>query len=297
MNTDHLRAFVVAVDEGTFEAAAALLQISGSAFSQRIKALEREVGHVLVTRTIPVMPTESGTELLRIARQTVTLEDEARRSLGFHRLPGQAAPTVTLSVAVNADSLASWFLRVLQEAATWDDVELHFYAEDQEHTHELLRNGTVAAAVTENPTPVSGCRATALGTMRYWPVASAELLDRHRGADGAVDWERVPLIEYGIRDSLQRGALRRLGISGTPTTHMVPSVEAYNAGVGFGLGWGMIPESMIPPGLVEGTHPDLVIVEAIGPQETTLHWQHWSSTISVMDRLTRAVRRAAARMR
>jgi len=297
MNTDHLRAFVVAVDEGTFDAGAALLQVSGSAFSQRIKALEREVGHVLVTRTIPVLPTESGAELLRIARQTITLEDEARRSLGFHRFPGQAAPTVTLAVAVNADSLASWFIRVLQEAATWDDVELHFYAEDQEHTHELLRNGTVAAAVSENPSPVSGCRATALGTMRYWPVASTELLDRHRSADGVIDWERVPLVEYGIRDSLQRGGLRRLGVSGTPTTHMVPSVEAYNAAVGFGLGWGMIPEGMMPAGVMEGTHPDLTILEPIGPQETTLYWQHWSSTIAVMDRLTQAVRRAAARMR
>lgn len=297
MNTDHLRAFVVAVDEGTFEAAAALLQISGSAFSQRIKALEREVGHVLVTRTVPVVTTDSGAELLRIARQTITLEDEARRSLGFHRLPGQAAPTVTLSVAVNADSLASWFLRVLQEAATWDDVELHLYAEDQEHTHELLRNGTVAAAVAENPTPVSGCRSTVLGTMRYWPVASTELLDRHRGSDGAVDWEQVPLVEFGIRDSLQRAGLRRLGVAGTPTTHMVPSVEAYNAAVGYGLGWGMIPEGMMPPGVMEGTHQDLAIVGEIGPQETTLHWQHWSSTIAVMDRLTQAVRRAGARMR
>lgn len=297
MNTDHLRAFVAAVDEGTFESAAALLQISGSAFSQRIKALEKEVGHVLVTRTVPVAPTGPGAELLRIARQTVMLEDEARRSLGFHRIPGEAAPTVTLSVAVNADSLASWFLRVLQEAATWDDVELHFYAEDQEHTHELLRNGTVAAAVAENPSPVSGCRSTVLGIMRYWPVASTELLDRHRSASGEVDWQRVPLVEYGIRDSLQRTGLRRLGVSVTPTTHMVPSVEAYNAAVGYGLGWGMIPESMMPPGVKEGTHPDLAIVEEIGLQETTLHWQHWSSTTSAMERLTGAVRRAAARMR
>ena len=83
MNTDHLRAFVTAVDEGTFEAAAALLRISGSAFSQRIKALEKEVGQVLVTRTVPVHTTTAGEDLLRTARQMVLLEDEARRSLGF----------------------------------------------------------------------------------------------------------------------------------------------------------------------------------------------------------------------
>lgn len=44
MNTDHLRALAAAVDEGTFDAAADALRISGSAFSQRIKALEKDAG-------------------------------------------------------------------------------------------------------------------------------------------------------------------------------------------------------------------------------------------------------------
>ncbi|GAA3063829.1 MULTISPECIES: ArgP/LysG family DNA-binding transcriptional regulator [Actinomycetes] len=293
MNTDHLRAFVLAVDEGTFEAASALLGISGSAFSQRIKALEREVGQVLLTRTIPVRTTDAGAVLLRTARQMMLLEDEARRSLGFR---GEAAEVVTLSVAVNADSLFTWFQRVLQEAATWDDVELHVHAEDQEHSHELLRNGTVVAAVAETPVPVSGCRSTALGTMRYWPVASEELLDRHRRSDGVVDWERVPQVDYSIRDSLQRSGLRRLGV--TPrVTHLIPSVEAYNAAVAHGLGWGMIPEGMMPPGVMEGEHPDLLVVQEIGPTEAHLHWQRWTTGTPALDRLTESVRRAAARMK
>lgn len=292
MNTDHLRAFVTAVDEGTFEAASALLGISGSAFSQRVKALEKEVGQVMLTRTVPVRPTEAGAALLRTARQMTLLEDEARRSLGFR---GAGEEIVTLSVAVNADSLYTWFQRVLQEAATWDDVELHLHAEDQEHTHELLRGGTVSAAVTESPTPVSGCRATALGTMRYWPVASAELLDRHRDDDGAVDWARVPQVDYSIRDSLQRSGLRRLGVS-PRVTHLIPSVEAFNVAVAHGLGWGMIPEGMMPAGVMEGEHPDLVLVEEIGPTEAHLHWQRWTTGTPALDRLTDTVRRAAARM-
>ncbi|WP_010524990.1 ArgP/LysG family DNA-binding transcriptional regulator [Nesterenkonia sp. F] len=292
MNTDHLRAFVTAVDEGTFEAASALLGISGSAFSQRVKALEKEVGQVLLTRTVPVRPTEAGAALLRTARQMTLLEDEARRSLGFRDAGDEV---ITLSAAVNADSLYTWFQRVLQEAATWDDVELHLHAEDQEHTHELLRGGTVSAAVTETPTPVSGCRATVLGTMRYWPVASAELLDRHRGGDGVVDWARVPQVDYSIRDSLQRSGLRRLGVS-PRVTHLIPSVEAYNAAVAHGLGWGMIPEGMMPAGVMEGEHPDLVLVEEIGPTEAHLHWQRWTTGTPALDRLTETVRRAAARM-
>lgn len=297
MNTDNLRAFVMAVDEGTFESAAALLRVSGSAFSQRIKALEKEVGQVLVTRTVPVRTTAAGEDLLRTARQMVLLEDEARRSLGFRGSSKNYTPSITLSVAVNADSLYSWFIRVLQEAATWDDVELHLYPEDQEHTHELLRSGTVVAAVAEHPTPVSGCRSRPLGTMRYWPVASAELLDRHRADDGSPNWQEIPVVDYSIRDSLQRTALQRVGVDSPRVTHLIPSVEAYNAAVGYGLGWGMIPEGMMPAGVMEGTHPDLRIIQEIGAEESALHWQHWTTTTPALDRLSAAVERAAARMR
>lgn len=295
MNTDQLRAFVLAVDEGTFDAAADLLRISGSAFSQRIRALEKEVGQVLLTRTIPVRTTASGEQLLRIARQTVLLEDEARRSLGFRGSSPNYRPTITLSVAVNADSLASWFTRVLQEAATWDHVEIHVQTEDQQHTDELLRNGTVTAAVTENPNPVSGCRAVPLGSIRYWPVASTELLDRHREASGAVDWTQVPQIDFSTRDATQRNALARLGAAPV-VTHLLPSVQAYNAAVGFGLGWGMIPENMLPTGVLDGTHRDLTVIEEIGAENVPLHWQHWTTTTPALDMLTESVMRAATRL-
>ena len=94
MNTDHLRALAAAVDEGTFEAAAEVLHISGSAFSQRIKALEKDMGQVLLTRTVPVATTPAGDRVLRLARQVAVLEDDARRSLGR----GSGGRTMLLSL-------------------------------------------------------------------------------------------------------------------------------------------------------------------------------------------------------
>ncbi|MDO5493070.1 MAG: ArgP/LysG family DNA-binding transcriptional regulator [Nesterenkonia sp.] len=299
MNTEHLRAFVTAVDEGTFDAAAALLRISGSAFSQRIKALEREVGQVLLTRTVPVRATTAGADLLRTARQIVLLEDDARRRLGL-RAAGDPQEIITLSAAVNADSLATWFIGVLREAAAWDDVELHVVSEDQGHTQQLLRSGTVLAAVAESPAPVSGCRSTRLGTMRYWPVATRELVDRSTsagvsGGEGVADLSRMPRLDFSVRDPLQRAGLSRVGVDRTPVTHLIPSVEAYNASVFGGLGWGMIPERMMPDGVVEGTHEELTVLEEIGPAESTLYWQRWTTATPALDRLTEAVRRAADR--
>ena len=101
MNSDHLRALVAAVDHGTFDAAADSLRISGSAFSQRIKALERQVGQVLLARTVPVRPTAAGERMLRLARQTLALEDEARV------IRANIAMTKTAEAAATDDALKS----------------------------------------------------------------------------------------------------------------------------------------------------------------------------------------------
>ena len=298
MNTDHLRALAAAVDEGTFEAAADLLQISGSAFSQRIKALEKDMGQVLLTRTVPVSTTHAGDRVLRLARQVAVLEDEARRSLGR----GSGGRTV-LRVAVNVDSLATWFVEVLRQAATWDDVALQLQAEDQEHTHELLRSGAVVAAVTERPTPVSGCVSMDLGEMGYHAVAASALLERHRtggGPGGTVDFGTMPVVDFGTRDNLQRSRLARLGrergLSYDPPRHVVPSAETYLQAVELGMGWGMFPDGQLPPGVLEGTHPELETVPELGAARVQLHWQRWSAGTQALDRLTAAVQLAARHM-
>lgn len=296
MNTEHLRALAAAVDEGTFDAAAASLRISGSAFSQRIRSLEKDVGQVLLTRTVPVGTTAAGDRMLRLARQVGVLEEEARRALG----QGTGGRAV-LSVAVNADSLATWFVEVLRQAATWDDAVLQMHLEDQEHTHELLRQGTVIAAITESPTPASGCLSMELGTMVYHPVAAAALLDRYRAEDGSVDFTAVPVLDFGSRDNLQRSRLAAWRQShpeaeATPPRHQVPTVAGFNAAVGAGLGWGMVPAGQLPDGVLEGTHPDLVVIPELEQVHVPLHWQRWSAGTPALDRLTAAVQQAARNM-
>lgn len=109
--TDQLHTFVTVIEYGTFDAAADILGISASAVSQRIKAMEQLAGRVLLKRTNPVAPTESGQSVLRIARQSEFLHGEMERELGG----GGAAQSV--AVAVNADSLATWFLTAVGELA------------------------------------------------------------------------------------------------------------------------------------------------------------------------------------
>lgn len=291
MNSDHLRALAAAVDEGTFDAAADSLRISGSAFSQRVRTLEKQVGQVLLTRTVPVQATAAGEHMLRLARQVLALEDEALGTLGV----GDQGRT-RLPVAVNADSLDTWFLGVLKRAATWDDVVLNIHAEDQAHTARLLRSGTVMAAVTAVPEPVSGCVVVPLGTMRYHAVTTRFLADLHRREDGSPDLTTLPAVDYGVRDLLQHQVLARAGL-GTPPHHLIPSVTAYHRAVTGGLGWGMIPESQMPAGVLEGTHAELMTIPDLGDMDVELHWQRWSSGPDSLDRLTEAVIAAAQDMR
>jgi len=283
MNFDHLRALAAIIDEGTFEAAADLLGISPSAVSQRIKALETSVGQVVVRRGVPCAPTEAGAVLLRTARQVQVLEAETRHALGH----GASSRTVT-PVAVNADSLATWFVPVLREAAGWSDTTLDLHVEDQDHSSRLLRQGDVIGAVTADPAPVNGCRVERLGLMRYLPVAAPDLHRRFTTASG-VDWPGMPVLRFNAKDDLQHQLLRARGVDRSPPAHTVPSFEGFHAAVRAGLGWGMLPELQLGADLADGS---LVLLEDRAHHDVALHWQTWTLDSERLHRITDSVRRA-----
>ena len=135
MQPDQLAALAAIVEHGTFEAAARSLHVTTSAVSQRIRALEASAGQVLVRRTTPCTVTPAGEVLVRLARQWALLLDEARSvaDAGFGRA------VVDLPVAVNADSLATWFRGVVGEVAGWEGVRLRLHVEDQGWSSALLR--------------------------------------------------------------------------------------------------------------------------------------------------------------
>jgi LysR family transcriptional regulator (chromosome initiation inhibitor) len=203
---DQVRTLLAVVDEGTFDAAAAALHVTPSAVSQRVKALEQRTGRVLLLRTRPVRPTESGEVLVRLARQVARLERDAYAELG---LSGAGEPT-RVSVAVNADSLATWFLDALVRLPARSRLCFELRREDESHTAALLREGTVMAAVTSSPDPVPGCSVRRLGTMRYLPVAhpefAAELLREPLEESVAA----APVVVFDRRDDFQDGFVRRL---------------------------------------------------------------------------------------
>lgn len=274
-----LAALVAIADHGTFEAAARALHVTPSAISQRIRALESQVGRVVVQRTTPCRPTEDGAVLLRLARQTRLLHDEVHDALAHGH-----TSVVDLPVAVSADSLATWFRGAVAEVAGWGDVALRLHVEDQGFSADLLRSGGVLAAVTSEPTAVQGCSVERLGVLRYVPSATPELVERHRKGRGP-DWAAMPVVVFNDKDELQHEILAARGVPEPPVVHRVPTSADFLETVCLGLGWGMIPEPQADDRLVP--------LAARLHVDVPLHWQRWRLDSPVLDRLTDAVRRAA----
>jgi LysR family transcriptional regulator (chromosome initiation inhibitor) len=283
---EQVRTLLAVVDEGTFDAAAAALHVTPSAVSQRVKALEQRTGRVLLQRTKPVRPTESGAVLVRYARQLARLERDAWGELG---LSGAGEPT-RVSVAVNADSLATWFLPALTRVAGLC-FELH--REDEDHTAALLREGLVMAAVTTASDPVPGCAVRPLGRMRYLPAATPEFAAAQlRGRPLADALPEAPVVVFDRKDDLQDGFVRRLGRgSAGPLRHLVPTSEGFLDAVVAGLGWGMVPEVQAGPLLAQGR---LVLLTAGEWIDVTLYWQQWRLDSPALAELAEAVTATAA---
>jgi LysR family transcriptional regulator (chromosome initiation inhibitor) len=275
-----LAALVAIADHGTFDAAARHLHVTPSAVSQRIRALESALGRVVVQRTTPCRPTADGEVLLRLARQVQLLHAEVEDALAHN------ATSVDLAVAVNADSLATWFRDVVGEVAGWSDVALLLHVEDQAFSAGLLRRGDVLAAVTSEPSAVQGCSVERLGTLRYVPAAEPGFAARWRRGRGP-DWSAMPAVRFNEKDALQHEVLAAKGVDRPPVVHRVPTSADFLEAVRLGLGWGMIPEPQLDDRLVP-----------LAPRshlDVPLHWQRWRLDSPALDRLTDAVRRAARR--
>jgi len=282
LDLGQLRALDAAVTHGTLDAAAQALHVTPSAVSQRIRALEASLGRVLLVRSKPVVVTESGAAALRLARQIGTLADALSADLA-----GAEASRRTVTLGVNADSLATWVLPAL---AGLDDLDFELHREDQEHTAAYLREGTVMAAITAESTPVQGCTVEALGTMHFVPCASAAFA-RRWFPDGVTSaaLRVAPYVDFDRKDELQTRYLALHGAGDvTPPRNQVPASSEFFLAVRLGLGWGMIPTVQL-----NAAKRQVKVLDERGIS-VPLYWQQWNLRSTALDRVREALLEAAA---
>jgi LysR family transcriptional regulator (chromosome initiation inhibitor) len=236
-----LAALGAVIREGSFERAAGVLGMTASAVSQRVRGLEERLGGVLIVRGQPCLPTDLGRRLCAHLDRVQLLEVDLAPVLAGGG--GKAGAPLTLRLAVNADSLATWFPQAAAAFGRETGILLDLILDDEAHTAARLRSGEVLAAVTADPDPVQGCRTVALGALRYVACASPDFVARHFSAGvNAATLEKAPCMRFDRRDMLQaRWAREAYGLSLPAPTNWVPSTQGFlDLGLA-GLAWGLHP--------------------------------------------------------
>ena len=267
-----LTALEAVVKAGSFDKAAALLCITPSAVSQRIRQLEERTGQLLLIRSLPVRATAAGHRLLRHVRQVALLEEDLQQEL-----QGEAEGGLTpLPVGVNADSLGTWLLPAVAGVVWRERFVLQAIVDDEAHTHDLLRSGEVVGCVTSHPQPPTGCISQPLGQMRYRFYATPDFVRNHL-PDGLTR-EAVlatPGIAFNRKDSLHFGQMEaRFGLRlGDYPYLTMPSTHALFEAVKAGLGYGLSPELQVGEALASGEVIDLLPDD---PPSVSLYWHGWA---------------------
>ncbi|MBU0972533.1 MAG: LysR family transcriptional regulator ArgP [Proteobacteria bacterium] len=290
-----LQALANVVQEGGFDKASQRLNLTQSAVSQRIKLLEDQVGTLLVTRTIPPMPTTQGKLLLKHYLQVQSLEADLEGNL----IPLARENFHLFSLGINADSLATWFYPAITSFLEENRVLLDLKVDDQEQTHKLLRNGEVSGCISSENTPVQGCSVTSIGTMNYRMVAAPRFLTAHFPRGVEKDRLRTaPGVVFNRKDDLHARFLNTIfqtPLSEKSTSenffknipiHYLPSPEKFVDLILAGLAYGMVPDLQGLPHIKSGHLIDLVPETHIG---VDLYWHRWNLKSLLLDEFSKAI--------
>jgi LysR family transcriptional regulator, chromosome initiation inhibitor len=324
-----LNAFAAVVETGSLAAAALQLRITLAAVSIRIKTLETQLGQRLLVRGKTTTATSAGQQLLAHIRRTRLLEAELTDNFAATAVSGSRSRQPrwqNLHVAVNADSLASWFLPGVKAALQKHYLLLQCVVDDQEHTLDALKNGDVIGCVTQWALPLRGCTAQPLGIMRYrcWgspdiaqriaalqtkPRRTSKLAQPHLppavtlpASLNAVEPPHIPALLqipalcFNAKDSLQDQFIQQLlGLQNAAyPRHQLPAADAYLLAMNQGLGWGMLADVQHQALKASAAQPSALLDLFPGYWiDVPLYWHHWQQESVQATRLTQAVVAAA----
>lgn len=272
---------------GSFEAAARALNITPGAMSQRIKQIEDRIGQVVAVRTSPTRLTHAGETLLRLAQQVdILFEDTIQILTGKDAFP-------SLTVAVNHDSLATWFVDAVAKFSSVSSATVEVRCVDQALTSSLMRDGSAVAAISAEAVPPQGCEAVALGRLEYVAVCSPEFSQKWlRGDETSRAHGNCPMVAFEHSDSLShRIADEMIDAMGTPRMHFLPDANAMLKAAVHGIGWAVVPKMLASEAVISGK---LVEIATKSQMEVPLYLHHWRLGGQTLDVLVDCICKSAA---
>ena len=265
MDTQTLAAFLQIADAGSFSAAAEALHLSQPAVSKRMAALEQRVGRRLFDRIgRQVLLTESGRVLLPYARRALQDIEDGRRALSH--LSGEVRGRLTLGTSHH---IGLHRLPPVLKAFTHDypevDLDLHFM--DSEVACQAVLAGRLELGIVTLPSePLPGLEARPI-----WPDPLAVVVARDHPL---ARKKRVRLSELAslpavLPDAatythrIVKAELARHGVE--PRVRLATNyLETLKMLVGIGLGWSVLPRSMLDASLRALVTPGFAPARTLG---------------------------------
>lgn len=256
---------------GSFDKAALALGITQSAVSQRIKALEDASGRLLIIRGQPAVPTGLGQRLIVHHRNVKLMEASLDIDLG------NSVSMPEIAIAIDADSLATWFPDTLSTLLAPPRCQLDVRLADSDSALQMVRDGSVFGCVAaESGTAIDAAAATSvtpLGTLRYVCVATP-VFAGHWFGDGFIA-EAVQLAPavVGQHGLLARFLAEQLNMREPFPHHTLPVEAARRGCVQDGLAYGLMPQRLAAQALATDRLVDLLPGSTL---DVPLSWHAWT---------------------
>ena len=273
MDIASLHAFVAIADSGSFSSAAERLHVTQPAVSKRVATLEQELNvHLFDRLGRTVRLTEAGTVLLLRARRILAEVDDSRRAL--RNLSGSVSGTLTLATShhIGLHRLPP-VLRTF--TAHYPHVRLDMRFMDSEVACGVVLRGEVELAIVTLPPTVE----SPLEALPLWPdplvivaarthplaqqlpIVTLQQLARHSA---------ILPSEATFTRRIFEEELARLGVS-VSVAFATNYLETIKMMVAVGLGWSVLPRTMLDGELVELPLAELRLERMLGVVRHTGH--------------------------
>ncbi|SEP69616.1 DNA-binding transcriptional regulator, LysR family [Solimonas aquatica] len=265
MDTQFLKAFVEIADCGSFTQAAERLHLSQPAISKRVTALEEQIGHALFDRVgRRISLTDAGRMLLPYARQVLQQIEDGKRALSHLHEEIGGRLSIGTSHHIGLHRLPPVLRRYTQDYPSVD-LDIHFM--DSEVACEAVLAGKLELGIVTLPTqPLPQ-----LQQQMVWPDPLAVVVGRHHPLAGRRKLSLRELAEHPAvlpdqatyTHRIVTAELQRLGA--TPRVRLATNyLETLKMLAAIGLGWSVLPASMLDDSLCVLKIPELSVQRELG---------------------------------
>ena len=252
IDAKQLEALYEVARQSSFDGAARQLNVTPSAISQRVKALEAAMGTTLLLRDGTVVATQAGEYLLEFINKVNLLEHDLMRKLK----PSIVDEYASVALAVNSDSLLTWFQPIYTKIIKALDVLPEIIEDDQDVTFDYLIKGAVVGCVSSKKLNKRNINNILLGSMDYTCVAHAQFAKKWFPSGlSAHNVFKAPAICYNKKDGLHDDMLLR--VFGIKNATYPKSFTSSIAAIYDECGYGMVPTVMVASSLATGELVDL----------------------------------------